>query len=142
MKHVFNYIIKSKPPFGQNQFLYFHSLEIRHIFTLNDRSDYKLLPKHKTLVNGFSASTGAAGIVQAKALTLIALGAAAAFCFFSAEGKEKRIIRDLIFYFKIKISLNTTNLIFIIKFLFYCLHFNKFSINNFMAFVNFNKYIL
>jgi len=35
---------------------------------------------------------GAVGTGQAKALTLIASGTAAAFCFFSAAGKEKRII--------------------------------------------------
>jgi len=35
---------------------------------------------------------GAATIVQAKAETFKASGAAAAFCFFSAAGKEKRVI--------------------------------------------------
>jgi hypothetical protein len=37
----------------------------------------------------FSASAGAVRIGQALELTLIASGAAAAFCFFSAAGKEK-----------------------------------------------------
>ena len=46
----------------------------------------------KSPLTFFSASAGAAGTDQAKALTLIASGAAAAFCFFSAAGKEKRII--------------------------------------------------
>jgi len=46
----------------------------------------------KSPLTFFSASAGAAGIDQAQALTLIASGAAAAFCFFSAAGKEKRII--------------------------------------------------
>jgi hypothetical protein len=59
---------------------------------LNDWSVYELWPKHKISVNFFSASAGAVGKGQAKALTLIASGAAAAFCFFSAAGKEKRII--------------------------------------------------
>jgi hypothetical protein len=54
----------------------------------------KLWPKHKISVNVFSASAGAVGTDQAKALTLIASGAAAAFCFFSAEGKEKRNIES------------------------------------------------
>ncbi|WP_090700109.1 hypothetical protein [Daejeonella rubra] len=40
----------------------------------------------------FSASAGAACSNQALVVTLIASGAAAAFCFFSAEGKEKRKI--------------------------------------------------
>jgi hypothetical protein len=40
----------------------------------------------------FSASAGAVGTDQAKVITLIASGAAAAFCFFSAAGKEKKII--------------------------------------------------
>jgi len=38
----------------------------------------------------FSASAGAVRTYQAIVLILIASGAAAAFCFFSAEGKEKR----------------------------------------------------
>jgi hypothetical protein len=46
----------------------------------------------KSPLTFFSASAGAAGTDQAQALTLIASGAAAAFCFFSAAGKEKRII--------------------------------------------------
>jgi hypothetical protein len=59
---------------------------------LIDRTVNKLWPEHKISVNFFSASAGAVGTGQAKALTLIASGAAAAFCFFSAAGKEKRII--------------------------------------------------
>jgi len=46
----------------------------------------------KSPLTFFSASAGAVGTDQALALTLIASGAAAAFCFFSAAGKEKRII--------------------------------------------------
>ena len=46
----------------------------------------------KSPLTFFSASAGAVGKGQAIALTLIASGAAAAFCFFSAAGKEKRII--------------------------------------------------
>ena len=46
----------------------------------------------KSPLTFFSASAGAVGTVKAKPLTLIASGAAAAFCFFSAAGKEKRII--------------------------------------------------
>ena len=75
-----------------NQFLQIHFLKICNIFTYNDRTVHKLLPKHKISVNVFSASAGAVGTDQAQALTLIASGAAAAFCFFSAAGKEKRII--------------------------------------------------
>jgi hypothetical protein len=40
----------------------------------------------------------------ASPLTFIASDAAAAFCFFSAEGKEKGIMIDLIFYFTKKNS--------------------------------------
>jgi hypothetical protein len=46
----------------------------------------------KSPLTFFSASAGAAGPDQAKAITLIASGAAVAFCFFSATGKEKRPI--------------------------------------------------
>jgi len=46
----------------------------------------------KSPLTFFSASAGAVSTVKAFALTLIASGAAAAFCFFSAAGKEKRII--------------------------------------------------
>jgi hypothetical protein len=46
----------------------------------------------KSPLTFFSASAGAVGTGQARALTLIASGVAAAFCFFSAAGKEKRII--------------------------------------------------
>jgi hypothetical protein len=46
----------------------------------------------KSPLTFFSASAGAAGTGQAIAITLIASGAAAAFCFFSAAGKEKKII--------------------------------------------------
>jgi hypothetical protein len=46
----------------------------------------------KSPLTFFSASAGAVRKGKAKALTLIASGAAAAFCFFSAAGKEKRII--------------------------------------------------
>jgi hypothetical protein len=46
-------------------------------------------PSNASPLTFFSASAGAVRIVQAKALTLIASGAAAAFCYFSAEGKVK-----------------------------------------------------
>jgi len=46
----------------------------------------------KSPLTFFSASAGAVGKGQAKALTLIASGAAAAFCYFSAAGKEKNKI--------------------------------------------------
>ena len=46
----------------------------------------------KSPLTFFSASAGAVGTVPAKAITLIASGAAAAFCYFSAAGKVKRII--------------------------------------------------
>ena len=48
----------------------------------------------------FSAPAGAVGTVQAKALTFIASGAAAAFCYFSAAGKVKRekIIQNMVFF--------------------------------------------
>jgi hypothetical protein len=49
-------------------------------------------PSTKSPLTFFSASAGAVGTGQAKVLTLIASGAAVAFCFFSAAGKEKRII--------------------------------------------------
>jgi len=49
-------------------------------------------PSTKSPLTFFSASAGAEGTGQAKVLTLIASGAAVAFCFFSAAGKEKRII--------------------------------------------------
>ena len=59
----------------------------------------------KSPLTFFSASAGAVGTVQAKALTFIASGAAAAFCFFSAEGKEKENnyelkIRSLLLHFQ------------------------------------------
>ena len=53
-----------------------------------------LWPKQKSPLAFFSASAGAVGTVKAIALTLIASGAAAAFCFFSAAGKEKRKIKS------------------------------------------------
>ena len=53
-----------------------------------------LWPKQKSPLAFFSASAGAVGTVKAIALTLIASGAAAAFCFFSAAGKEKRNIES------------------------------------------------
>jgi len=46
----------------------------------------------KSPLTFFFASAGAVGNDKALALTLIASGAAAAFCFFSAAGKEKRIM--------------------------------------------------
>ncbi|HQT22161.1 MAG: hypothetical protein B7X86_05125 [Sphingobacteriales bacterium 17-39-43] len=46
----------------------------------------------KSPLTFFSASAGAVGTDKAIALTLTASGAAAAFCFFSAAGKEKRNI--------------------------------------------------
>jgi hypothetical protein len=92
-------------------FYIFHWLEICPIFTLNDRSDHKLWPKYKTSVNVSSALAGAAMPDLAFAEPFIASDAAAAFCFFSAEGKEKRIIRfnNLFSYLTIKISLDTTD---------------------------------
>jgi len=59
----------------------------------------------KSPLTFFSASAGAVGKGQAIALTSIASGAAAAFCFFSAEGKEKENnyelkIRSLILHFQ------------------------------------------
>ena len=64
-----------------------------------------LWPKQKSPLAFFSASAGAVGTVKAIALTLIASGAAAAFCFFSAAGKEKENnyelrIRSLILHFQ------------------------------------------
>ena len=49
-------------------------------------------PSNTSPLTFFSASAGAVRIVRALALTLIASGAAAAFCYFSAAGKVKRII--------------------------------------------------
>ncbi len=48
----------------------------------------------KSPLTFFSASAGAVGTDQALALTLIASGAAAAFCYFSAAGKVKRKIKS------------------------------------------------
>ena len=56
-----------------------------------------LWPKQKSPLAFFSASAGAVGTVKAIALTLIASGAAAAFCFFSAAGKEKRNIENTVY---------------------------------------------
>jgi hypothetical protein len=44
----------------------------------------------KSPLTFFSASAGAVHIGQTLVLTLIASGAAAAFCYFSAEGKVKK----------------------------------------------------
>jgi len=84
--------IKSKSPFSILSILSVHWLKCCTIFTYNGRIVHKLWPQHKISVKLFSASAGAVGTVKAKPLTLIAPGAAAAFCYFSAEGKVKRII--------------------------------------------------
>jgi hypothetical protein len=86
-------MIKSKPPFyfGIN-FYSFTALKSAIFLPRIIGLFISFGLSTKSPLTFFSASAGAVGTGKAKALTLIASGAAAAFCFFSAAGKEKRII--------------------------------------------------